>query len=118
MSQLVIFAIGFFAGAMCVGFWAYLLVRDSLKYIAFRNPSDLIFYQYEEQRLRTDRKKWWTLPVPFMKKHPVGVRMDVEADMKAQVESRMNADDEAKKHAEKVQKQREEFAKNRRPAPL
>lgn len=115
MQEVYVFAAGIGLGAVLMGGVLLPIILKAHKFLAYRNPADMVFYEYELTRLKGDRKKWWSVPLPSLKKKPpepsagqptVGVSEDYA---KQAMVSAVEAVKDSADYAKKVRTQQEQL---------
>lgn len=100
----------------------FFLMREMSLLMNFKSPSDYLFYKYEMQRLATDRKHWFKLPLPFLsKKKPEEVQFPksvVEEDMKKKVETAVSAEQASREYLARRKMQQEQFSTRRQESSV
>ena len=97
----------------------FFLMREMTLLNSFKSPADYLFYKYEMKRLANDRKHWFKIPMPFLKKQEETIpKTVVEEDMKSRMETAVSAEMAAREQHEKVKIQREQFGKRRQESSV
>lgn len=120
IQEVLCFAAGVIVGGALIAVVLGPIISQDRKFLAYRNPADMLFYEFEMARLAKDHKKTFKLPLPFLSKKkpepavpaPAGPTSDLE-ETKRRMEVGVEAMVASRDYDKRRREQAEQFLKSR-----